>query len=254
LIRAKAAGVFQPVSSPVLKSVIPARYRDPEGHWFGLSLRSRVIFYAGDRVSPDELSSYEQLTDSKWRARICVRSSSNVYNQSLLASLVAHLGVDAAERWAHGLVANLARKPQGGDRDQIKSVAAGECDLAIANTYYYVRMLKSGKEAERGAAEKVSLFWPNQNGRGAHVNISGAGVTVSAKNRENAIKLIEFLVGDEAQRTYAETANEYPVKAGVPVSATVKALGEFKSDALDIATLAEHNAEAIKIFDRAGWR
>lgn len=254
LIRAEKAGVFQPVSSPVLERAIPARYRDPEGYWFGLSLRSRVIFYAGDRVSADELSSYEALTDRKWRGRICVRSSSNVYNQSLLASLVAHLGVDAAERWARGLVANMARKPQGGDRDQIRAVAAGECDIAIANTYYYVRMLKSKKAAERDAAKKVSLFWPNQEGRGAHVNISGAGVTLSAKNRDNAIKLIEFLVSDEAQRTYAETTNEYPVKAGVPVSATVKALGEFKSDALDIATLAEHNAEAIRIFDRAGWR
>ena len=148
----------------------------------------------------------------------------------------------------------MARKPQGGDRDQIKAVAAGECDIAIANTYYYVRMLKSEKTAEREAAEKVSIFWPDQQGRGAHVNISGAGVTTSAKNRDNAVALIEFLVSDEAQQIYAETANEYPVKPGVPVSKTVAVLGEFKSDPLDIATLAQHNAEAIRIFDRAGWR
>lgn len=143
LIRAKEAGVFQAISSDVLESAIPARYRDPSGHWFGLSVRSRVIFYARDRVTPDELSSYEALTDPKWRDRICVRSSSNVYNQSLLASMIAHTDVDTAEQWARQVVANMARKPQGGDRDQIKAVAAGQCDLAIANTYYYARMLTS---------------------------------------------------------------------------------------------------------------
>jgi len=254
LIRAKEAGVFQAVSSPLLEQVIPARYRDPDGSWFGLSMRSRVIFYAPDRVSAGDLSTYEDLADPKWRERICVRSSSNVYNQSLLASLIAHSGVEVAERWARGLVANMARKPQGGDRDQIKAVAAGQCDIAIANTYYYARMLRSEKADEREAANKVKLFWPNQSGRGAHVNISGAGITSSAKNRDNAIKLIEYLVGDEAQRIYAESANEYPVKEGVPIAESVGVLGTFKSDALDIAVLARHNADAIKSFDRAGWR
>lgn len=254
LIRAKNAGVLQPVSSQVLDGTIPARYRDPNGYWFGLSVRSRVIFYARDRVVPGDLSSYEALTDPKWRGRICVRSSSNVYNQSLLASLIVHLGPQGAEQWARGVVANMARKPQGGDRDQIKAAAAGECDLAIANTYYYARMLKSDKPAEHDAAAKVALFWPNQEDRGAHVNISGAGVTTSAKNRDNAVKFIEFLVSDDAQRIYADTANEYPVKSGVALSKAVDAFGRFKSDSIDIATLAEHNADAIKIFDRAGWR
>lgn len=254
LIRAKEAGVFQAISSDTLATAIPAKYRDPSGHWFGLSVRSRVIFYARDRVSPDELSSYEALTDPKWRDRICVRSSSNVYNQSLLASMIAHTDVDTAEQWARNLVANMARKPQGGDRDQIKAVAAGQCDLAIANTYYYARMLTSKKAAEREAAGKVALFWPNQNGRGAHVNISGVGVTTSAKNRDNAVKLIEFLVSDDAQRIYAETGYEYPVKPGVAIAGSVAAMGDFKADPLDIAVMSRHNAEAIKTFDRAGWR
>ncbi len=254
LIRAKNAGVLQPISSKTLGDTIPARYRDPKGYWFGLSVRSRVLFYARDRVSPDEMSSYEALTDPKWRGRICVRSSSSVYNQSLLASLIAHSGAQAAEQWARQLVLNMARKPQGGDRDQIKAVAAGECDIAIANTYYFIKMLKSGTSAEQDAAAKVALFWPNQKGRGAHVNISGVGVTAGAKNRDNAIKLIEFLVSDEAQRIYANSVNEYPVRAGVPLSEAVRDLGPFKSDEIDIATFAEHNAEAIKIFDRADWR
>ncbi len=254
LIRAKDAGVFQSVKSLLLEKMIPARYRDPEGFWFGLSMRSRVIFFAPNRASTDDLSTYEDLTNLKWRGRICVRSSSNVYNQSLLASMIAHSSAEAAENWARSVVANMARKPQGGDRDQIKAVAAGQCDIAIANTYYYARMLNSKKPEEAEAASKVTLFWPNQNGRGAHVNISGAGVTSSAKNRDNAIKLIEFLVSDEAQRIYAESTFEYPIKDGVPIAESLAALGDFKSDVLDIAVQARHNADALKVFDRADWR
>lgn len=254
LIQAKKAGVLQPIRSEALEAAIPAQYRDPEGYWYGLAARARIIFYAKDRVASEELSTYEDLADPKWKNRICVRSSTNVYNQSLLASLIAHHGVEKAEEWAKGVVANMARKPQGGDRDQIKAVAAGECDIAIANTYYYARMLKSKEESERKATEKVSPFWPNQNGRGAHVNISGAGVTKSAKNRANAIKLLEFLVSDEAQKIYAEVVNEYPVKPGVAISETIASLGRFKVDPLNLAALAEHQAEAVRIFDRAGWR
>lgn len=254
LTRARQAGLLQPVSSAVLDAAVPPQYRDPDGYWYGLSVRARVLFYAKDRVRPEELDSYAGLADPRWRGRICVRSSSNIYNQSMLAAFIARDGVAKAEAWARAVVANMARKPQGGDRDQIRAVAAGECDVAIANTYYFARMLASTKAADRAAAAKVALFWPDQKGRGAHVNISGAGVTVSARNKRNAVRLIEFLVSDEAQRIYAESVYEYPVKAGVAVSPTVGAFGDFKADDLDLAVLAEHNAEAVRVFDRAGWR
>ncbi len=254
LIRATNAGVLQPVTSKTLEAEIPAQYREPGGHWYGLSIRSRVIFRAKDRVPAGAITSYAELADPKWKGKICIRSSSNVYNQSLMASLIARKGAKAAEAWASGVVANMARKPQGGDRDQIKAVAAGECDLAVSNTYYYGRMINSKKEAQRDAAAKVALVWPDQNGNGAHVNISGAGVTKSARNKANAIKLIEFLVSDEAQKIYSEVVYEYPVKSGVAASSTVAGFGEFKADELNLAELGKHNAEAVRVFDRAGWR
>lgn len=259
LIRAKEAGVLQAVESAVLTEAIPPQYRDPEGYWYGLSVRARPIIYARDRVDPDTLSTYEDLVDPKWRGAICVRSSTNIYNQSMLAAMIAHLGVDRTEAFARGLVENFARPPQGGDRDQIRAVAAGECDLALANTYYLARLATSAKESDRAAAAKVAIFWPNQEGpgpagRGTHVNITGAAVTASARNRDNAIRLIEFLAGDRAQRIYAETVQEYPVKPGIAVSAVVAAWGPFKADALPLAALAENNAEAVRIADRAGWR
>ncbi len=254
LYRARRAGVFQPVRTPLLERSVPARYRDPEGYWYGLSVRARVIFYAPDRVDPATLSTYEALAGPEWKGRICIRSSSNIYNQSLLASMIANDGPEAAEAWAAGIVANLARKPQGGDRDQIKAVAAGQCDVAIANTYYYAGMLASTDRSQREAAAKVAIFWPNQQGRGAHVNISGAGVTRGAPNKENAIRLLEFLVSEEAQKLYAEKVYEYPVRPGVAVAGTVKQLGDFKADELGLAQLGKYNAEAVRIFDRVGWR
>ncbi len=254
LYRAKQAGVFQPVRTPLLERSVPARYRDPEGYWYGLSVRARVIFYAPNRVDPATLSTYEALAGPEWKGRICIRSSSNIYNQSLLASMIANDGPEAAEAWAAGIVANLARKPQGGDRDQIKAVAAGQCDVAIANTYYYAGMLASTDRSQREAAAKVAIFWPNQQGRGAHVNISGAGITRGAPNKENAIRLLEFLVSEEAQKLYAEKVYEYPVRPGVAVAGTVKQLGDFKADELNLAQLGKYNAEAVRIFDRVGWR
>jgi iron(III) transport system substrate-binding protein len=254
LIRAQQADVLQPVSSAVLKAAIPSQYRDPEGHWFGLSIRARVMFYAPDRVQPDELSTYEDLASPKWRDRICIRSSSNVYNQSLLASLIAHNGAEAAEKWAGAVVGNMARKPQGGDRDQIKAVAAGQCDVAVANSYYYGGMLASSKASEHAPATRVKLFWPNQQGRGAHVNISGGGITKSAPHKANAIRFLEFLAGKEAQKLYAQVVYEYPVRADVKASGVVAGFGPFKADSLNLAQLADHNAEAVRIFDRAGWR
>lgn len=254
LHRARIEGLLQPIASSVLDKNVPAKYRDPQGYWFGQSARARVIFYSKDRVKPVDLTSFEDLTNPKWKGRICVRSSSSVYNQSLLASMIAFDGVEKAEKWAQGIVANMARKPQGGDRDQIAAVASGQCDVAIANTYYFAGMITSDKADERNQAAKVALFWPGQQGRGAHMNISGAGVTKVAKNKAEAIKLMEFLSGPEAQQFYAEANNEFPVLAGVKRSALVAAWGDFKEEPLNVAMLGENNAQSIRAFDRVGWR
>lgn len=254
LHKARVDGLLQPAVSPVLDKNVPAKFRDPQGFWYGLSARARVIFYAKDRVKPAELSTYEDLADPKWKGRICVRSSSSVYNQSLLAGVIAVHGLDKAEKWAKGVADNMARKPQGGDRDQISAVAAGQCDIAIANTYYFAQMQKSAKPEEKAAAEKVALFWPNQQGRGAHINISGAGIAASAKHKAEAVKLLEFLSGAEAQRIYAETNSEFPVMAGVKPSALVASWGPFKGEDVAVTMLGENNAQAVRIFDRVGWR
>ena len=254
LVRAKTIGILQPIRSAALERAIPDRYRDPEGYWFGLGLRARTLFYAVDRVDPASLSTYEALTDPKWKGRILVRSSSNIYNQSLLASLVFHLGGVKAESWARGIVANLARKPQGGDRDQLRGVAAGVGDVAIANHYYYARLKASKKPGDQQVVEKVKPFWPNQAGRGVHVNVSGAGVAKYSKHKANAIKLIEFLASAAGQRLYAEKSFEIPVRPGTEASPIVKSLGTFKADVVDLEILGRNNAEAVKTFDRAGWR
>ena len=255
LHRAKEAGVLAPVDSAKLKQAVPAHLRDPDGQWVGLSQRARVIFFAKDRVDPKELSTYEELANPKWKGKICIRGSSNIYNQSLVASLIAANGIEATEQWARGLVANMARPPKGGDRDQIKAAAAGQCDLAIANTYYYGKMLTSRKDpAQKKAAEAMELFWPNQDGRGAHVNVSGAGITKYAKNRENALKLLEFLVSKEAQKWYAEVNFEYPVNPEAEVGDLVKSWGSFKADPVNLDLLGRNNAEAVRLMDRAGWK
>ncbi len=254
LIRAREAGVLQTVRSPVLEANIPSQYRDPEGYWYGLSLRARPIVYARDRVAPEQIPSYESLAEPAWKGRVCVRSSGNIYNQSMLAAMIEHLGVEATEAWGRGLVANFARAPKGGDRDQIRAVAAGECDVALVNSYYLARLATSPDEADREVAAKVAIKWPNQNGRGVHVNISGAAVTKSSKNVDAAVRLLEFLVGDEAQRIYAEVVQEYPVKPGVPPSEVVAGWGAFEADRLNLAALGRHNATAVRIADRVGWR
>lgn len=254
LHRARQANLFQPIASDVLESRVPAFYRDPDNLWFGLSLRSRVIMYARDSVSQDSISRYEDLADPRWRNEICVRSSSNIYNQSLVASMIAHHGVEAAEQWAEGLVANFARPPQGGDRDQIRAVAVGQCELAVANTYYLAGMLTSGVQDDVDVANRIAVLWPNQNGRGAHMNVSGAGVLRNAPNRDNAVRLLEFLTGDFAQQWYAERNGEYPVRQDVEMSDVLKRFGEFKADNLGLEQLGEYNAEAVRLMDRAGWR
>ena len=254
LARAQQRGLLQAVRSAALDASVPAQYRDPTGVWYGLSIRARPIIYAIDRVSPADLSSYAALTGPQWKDRICVRSSNNIYNQSMLAAFIDHIGAAAAEDWARGLVANFARKPQGGDTDQIRAVAAGECDVALANTYYLARLTVSSKAADREVAAKVAIFWPDQDGFGVHVNISGAAVTRAAGNVEEAIALLEYLAGPEAQRSYAEVVHEYPVRTDVEWSDVVAAWGRFKADDLNLAILGKNNAEAVRIADRAGWR
>ncbi len=254
LYRAKQANLLQPMQSEVLATAIPANYRDAEGYWFGLSLRSRVFVYAKDRINSKKLSTYEALADLSWKGQLCVRSSFNIYNQSLVASLIANGGVSKTETWARGLVNNFARPPKGGDRDQIKAVAAGQCNLALVNSYYLAGMLSSKIEAEASAASKVALFWPNQADRGAHVNISGAGITRSAKHRDEAIRLLEFLVSDAAQQWYAKTNHEYPVRKGISVSDLLKQWGDFKADPLNLMLLGENNTKAVRLMDRAGWK
>ncbi len=254
LHRAKEAGLIRPLDSATLRAAVPETYRDPEGHWVGLSMRARPIMYVKDKIDPDQLSSYEQLTDPAWRGKICIRSSDNIYNQSMVASMIAEHGEDATEAWVMGLVANMARPPRGGDRDQIKAAAAGQCDLAIANTYYLAGMLTDNDPAERQPAQAIGVFWPNQEDRGVHVNVSGAALTQSAKNEAAAIRLIEFLVSPESQAWYAEVNGEYPVREGTPISSVLEQWGTFKADSLNLAQLGELNAAAVRLMDRAGWR
>lgn len=254
LVRAKEKGLFQVIDSDVLERTIPEHYRDSGKQWFGLSLRSRVIVYAPDRVKEEELSSYQNLADNKWKNRICIRSSSNVYNQSLVASMIANDGIEKTETWATALVKNFARAPKGGDRDQIKAVAAGVCDVAIVNNYYLAGMLESSQKNEVAAANKIKLFWPNQYGRGTHINISGAGILKPAKHKKEAIQLLEYLVSDKAQQWYADTNHEYSINPDIESNSILKSWGKFKADNLNLNLLGKYNAKAVLLMDRAGWK
>lgn len=254
LYRAQQAGILQPMMSKRLNAAIPQHLRSIDDQWFGLSVRARVIVYAKDRVGVEQLSTYEALAEPRWRGKICVRSSSNIYNQSLVASMLATEGMQYTEAWLERLVANFARTPAGGDRDQIKAVAAGLCDVAIVNSYYLGGMLRSSDPAQLEAASSVGLFWPNQDGRGTHINISGAGVTRSSQNPELAAQLIAFLASDESQRWYAGMNNEFPVRADIEVSDTLRTWGGFDADQLNVTELGRNNANAIMAMDRAGWK
>ena len=254
LWRADQAGVLQPVASDLLLERVPAHLRHPEGHWFGFSQRLRVIFYNRDNFDPAAVSRYEDLADSALAGSVCVRSSNNVYNQSLLGSMIAHHGIAGATEWASGLVANLSRQPQGGDTDQILGVASGECELAIANHYYYVRLATSDEPEQRRAAARVGIIFPNQEDRGVHVNVGGAGVARHAPNRDNAVRFLEYLASDEAQAMFARNNFEYPVVAGVAPDPAILQWGELRLDTLDVAELGTHNPEAVRIADRVGWR
>jgi iron(III) transport system substrate-binding protein len=254
LWRAEQAGLLQPVKSKVLEERIPANLRHPEGLWFGFSMRARPIFYAKGRADPAKLATYESLADPSLKGRICIRSSSNIYNLSLMSSMIAAHGPDKAEGWARGVVANMARPPKGGDTDQLMALAAGECDVAVANTYYYVRLLKSSKPAEKAAAEKIGVVFPNQKDRGTHVNVSGAGVAKHAPHRENAIRFLEYLSSPEAQAYFANGNNEYPVAGKVTGNAELASLGEFAKDAVNVSMYGRNQGAAQQAYDRAGWK
>lgn len=254
LYRAQEAGVLQPVFSEFLDAAIPAHLRSAEGYWYGLSVRARVFVYAKDRIKPAQLSSYQALAGPQWQHRVCIRSSSNIYNQSLVAGMLATQGADKTQAWLDDFVGSFARPPQGGDRDQVKAVAAGQCDVAVINSYYLGAMVDSTDDAEHGAAAKVALFWPNQDGRGTHINISGAGVTAAATHVSEATRLIEFLARDESQQWYAQINMEYPVRVDIAPSELLKSWGDFKADPLAVTQLGKFNTAAVMAMDRAGWK
>lgn len=253
LHRAKEAGVLQPIRSRTLYRNIPAALRDPDNQWFALTLRARVIVYSRNRVNPNNLSTYEDLASSKWKGRIAVRSSSNIYNQSLMASLIEANGERKALSWAKSVRKNMARAPRGSDRDQARAVAAGIADVAIMNTYYIGKLASSKDPKDREVVKKVAIFFPNQKGRGTHINVSGAGVTKSAKNKENAIKFIEYLSSSEAQEIFGSVNYEYSIKIENNKSELLNSWGKFKSDSMNLSILGMRNSEAVKLFDKAGW-
>ncbi|MSQ54374.1 MAG: Fe(3+) ABC transporter substrate-binding protein [Betaproteobacteria bacterium] len=255
LWRAEQLGLFQPVMSAALEARIRASYREPGGLWFGFSLRARVIAYNKAKVKPEEVQNYQDLADAKWKGRLCMRSSSNMYNLSLMGALIDHLGEAHAEAWARAVKENLARDPKGGDTDQLKAVAAGECDVTISNQYYYARMARASKAGERAVAEKIGVVFPNQSNWGTHVNVSGAGVMKNAPNREAAVRFLEYLASDEAQRYFADGNNEWPVVPSVkPENAVLAAFGVFKQDALNVAVLGRNQPASQKLYDRVAWK
>lgn len=255
LWRAKEAGILQPISSPVLEKSIPASFRDPDKTWFGLSKRARVLIYNKDKVNPSQLSTYEDLVNPKWKGKILVRSSSNVYNQSLVGWLLNTHGPKKTEEWVRGLVVNFARPPEGNDTAQIRAVADGVGDIAIANHYYLARLANSQKPEDKAVADKVRVFFPNRRARGTHINLSGGAVVKTAPNKEGAQKFLEFLVTPEAQQIFASRNYEYPIVKGVALDNVVKNFGQFKGDETTLAAVfGKNNPEALKIMDRAGWK
>ncbi len=250
---AKQLGISQPVVSEIVNANVPAEFRDPEGHWIGLTNRARVIYASKERVDQDSIT-YEELADPKWKGRLCTRSGQHVYTVGLVASMVAHHGAEETEKWLEGVRDNLARKPAGNDRAQVKAIFAGECDIALGNTYYMGLMQTNEKEPEQQTwADSVRILFPNTDDRGSHVNVAGVILTKNAPNQDNAVKLIEFLSSDEAQQIYAETNHEYPVKPGVAVSERVASWGEFKKDTLSLADIAKNRKTASELIDEVGF-
>jgi len=256
LCYAKEKGLFQPVHSKFLDEVIPSNLRDKEGYWFGVTKRARVLVYNVDAVDPKTLSTYEALADKKYKGAILTQTSANIYNQSLLASIIAHKGEKAAKAWAKGLSSNFARKPTGSDRDQMRALAAGIGKVAIVNTYYVGQLMNSKNFSDKAVAEMIGIFFPNQgkDERGAHINVSGIGVTKYAKHKENAIKFIEFLCSPEAQKVFTSVNYEYPANKNVAPSKLLQTWGAFKEDKLNLSELGKYNAKAVEIFNEVGWQ
>ncbi len=253
LKRAKDAGILQATDSAVLEERVPANLQDSDNQWFGFSQRGRIIFYdKNDMTDPPQ--AYADLADPKYKGLICIRSSSNVYNQTLLASIITHDGADAAKAWAEGVVANMARDPQGGDTDQLRGIVSGECEIAVSNTYYFARSIRKDVKGLSADREMIGWIFPNQDGRGAHMNLSGGGVAAHAPNRENAVKFLEYLSSESAQKYFSNGNDEFPVTDGVPLADSVAALGEFKADEIDLSEVAKNIPAAQKIFNEVGWK
>jgi iron(III) transport system substrate-binding protein len=253
LVGAREKGITQAVTNDTINANIPARYRDPEGHWFGVTTRARVIYASKERVEQESIT-YEELADPKWKGRICTRSGQHVYSIGLFASLVAHHGVEWTEKWLTDVKANLARKPAGNDRKQVKAIFSGECDIALGNTYYMGKMQTNEKEpAQKEWAASVKILFPNTEGRGTHVNISGVSLAKYSPNKANAIKLLEFLTSTKAQQIYAETNFEYPVRTNVPTSKLVDSWGQFKSDEIGLDAIAKFRKTASELVDKVGF-
>ncbi len=253
LTQATDAGIAQPIHSATLDSAIPSAYRANDSQWFGLTRRARVVYASKERVTEDTIT-YEELADPKWKGKICIRSGQHVYNVALIASMIAHHGADWTEQWLKGVKANLARKPAGDDRLQVKGVYAGECDIAVGNTYYMGAMLTNDKEPEqKDWANSVNILFPNTGDRGTHVNISGAVVAKYAPHKDNAVRLLEFLASDKGQEMYANVNNEYPVKQGVPWSPLVRSWGDFKPDPISLNDIASLRKKASELVDKVGF-
>jgi iron(III) transport system substrate-binding protein len=245
------AGISQPLNSVVIDETVPAQYRDANGHWTGISMRARVIYASKDRVKQDAIT-YEELADPKWKGKICIRSGQHIYNNALFAAYVVKHGEAKAEEWLKGVKANLAQKPSGGDRETARDVAAGKCDIGIGNTYYWALM--HDKEADKKPwADATRVILPTFEGGGTHVNLSGVLLTKHAPNKANAVKLIEWLAGDEAQRIYADANYEYPIKAGIKVNPTIASYGTLKPDPMPIAKIGESRKAASALVDKIGF-
>ncbi len=254
LVRANEKGLLQPVVSDILTAAIPEHLRERENHWFGITKRARVIVYDNERGMPDGLTTYEDLAGDSWDGTVLTRSSGNIYNQSLMASMIAHHGVDGAREWARGVVGNMARDPRGNDRDQMKALVAGEGDVAVVNTYYVGQLINSSDPAEVEVGNRIGIFFPNQDGRGTHINVSGAGVARHAPNRDNAIRFIEYLISAPVQQTFSAANYEYPVNPAAEPSPLLASWGSFKEDSLSLAKLGEFNRQAVLTFDEVGWK
>lgn len=254
LWRAEDAGLLQPVSSETLNAAVPANLRDPEGQYYGLSRRARVVAYDASKVRPDEIDTYEELASPRFRGKLCVRSSDSVYNLSLVAALLEAWGPEKTKAWVEGVVANMARPPEGGDIDQIKAVGAGVCEIAITNSYYYIRLDRSQNPADAALTDKVKLAFPSLNGQGAHVNISGGGVARNAPHRAEAIRFLEFLASPEAQTLNSDVNNEFPAATGVQAPAGVREFEGFTANPMNVSVYGRRQAEAQSIMSAAGWR